>query len=971
MNQQLQQALERIGWDELYERLLPDLRPPNGRGERICRSPLPDINDHNPSFSVNVNSGLWRCFASSRGGNYVQLLAWLRFCEPGSDGELEPNFRAAERALMEEYGLARPITSEWVADRCQALMGSPDLIHRLQLVKPWVVPALRLLNIGYDAESNRLVFPCYDRQGKPINARLYLPGGQPKFIWAVAGITDNFLYPRQAWNEGTIVLVEGEPDAVSLRSYGFAGTTGTMGSGQPVPTGGWERNKHVYVWMDADAPGQEATEEAIRQLLPLAASVHRVRWPEWEGRPDNADVSDFIQHLVHQGFDQAAIQRRLSQLFETAELIENPATAYDVPPIVVPFSQTTSASLVAQRLQFSARVAAKGEQHYLLPIRYEVTCPAGAHPNLCPRCPMRTTFNGRGTFEHDPRDARTLRLIQVSQGEQTATVKDAVGIPSACPSVNVVVHDLINAEPIMLSAAPVETEEGEPAIAEHLRQAGFALLDEDERVEENRDYTFSGFVYPHPKTQSAVFVLDTLEPLATGYERFRLTPELAARLSTFQPRPGVPILAHLTAEADDLAAAVTQIWGRTDLHLAYRTIYHSVLSFKLGGMPIGRGWLECLVVGDTRCGKSVAFRKLSEHYQVGLLVDCKMQTPAGILGSVVTNEATGERFVVPGVYPQQDGRIICFDEFHAPRWERGASMLEYLASTRSEGMVRISKAASAQFHARVRTIWLANPGAGELISELATHGIELLRKLCGQPENVARFDLALAVAKQDVPTSVVNQAHQPKVPRHEPELARALLAWTWSRRPDQVTFTTQAVEAVLTTAEELFNRYDDSIPLVESSDQRTRVAKVAVSVAAQCYSTEDGDALLVKPEHVLAAYQMFRMWYDKDVMGYDQYSDRIRRDRSIEDAEAVRKVFDETIAPNGRVVAKQLMSLEQFSERIFATFLPNGGILTRGVLQILVANRCVRPVNRGKSDSFELTPPFIAWLKTYLSCGQQ
>lgn len=971
MNPQLLQALERTGWDELYERLIPGLGPPNSRGERTCLSPLPDVNDHQPSFSVNILNGLWNCFSSQRGGNYVMLRALLSADQLDSNGRVVPDFRATERELMEEFGIARRLQPEWVAERAAALMGSPDLIHRLQQVKPWEVTALRRLSIGYDHETNRLALPCYDRQNRLANARLYLPGGTPKFIWAVPGMTDNFLWPVSAWQESTVILVEGEPDALSLRSLGFNGASGTAGAGQPVPPGDWQRHRHVYVWMDADPAGREATEVAVQQLLPLATSVRVVTWPEWEGRPEKADASDYIRHLYDQGLDRVAVQRAISRLLENAVLVENPATAFDGPATQVLFHQVTSATNVGQRLEFNARVAAKGEQHYLLPVRYELNCPAQGFP-YCQHCPMRTNFRGHANFDHDPRHPLTLRLIQVHQGEQLAAIKVAQGIPSMCPSVQMNVHELINAEPVIVGGAVTEVEEGEPAIVEHQRQSGYLLLDPDEQVEDNRDYRFSGFIYPHPKTQAAVLVLDQLEPLSIGYERFRLTDELAEQLITYQPPRGKPIYEHLLAEAEDLAASVTQIWGRPDLHLAYRTVWHSSLSFSLGGMPIRRGWVEALVVGDTRCGKSVAFRRLSEHYQVGVLVDCKMQTPAGIMGSVVTSEATGDRFVVPGILPQQDGRIICFDEFHAPKWERGTSMLEHLASTRSEGMVRISKAASAQFHARVRTIWLANPGAGELISELAAHGIELIRRLCGQPEHVARFDLALAVAKHDVPNEVINQAQAPKPPQHAPALARALLAWAWSRRPDQITFTPEAVSATLAVAEQLFNRYDETIPLVESADQRVRVAKVAVSIAAQCFSTEDGETLVVRPEHVNAAYQLFRLWYDKPVMGYDVYSERVRAERSIVDPAAVEKLFTDTLAPHGRGVARQLMAMEHLSDRLFSTMVPGGSLLARQHLQLLVFNRCLRPVNRGRGgDFFELTPPFVAWLKGYLSRGQQ
>ena len=61
----------------------------------------------------------------------------------------------------------------------------------------------------------------------------------------------------------------------------------------------------------------------------------------------------------------------------------------------------------------------------------------------------------------------------------------------------------------------------------------------------------------------------------------------------------------LTEIYKDLTNNVTGIVDRQSLHLAYDLVYHSVLSFNFDGVLLKKGWVECLAVGDTKCGKTV------------------------------------------------------------------------------------------------------------------------------------------------------------------------------------------------------------------------------------------------------------------------------------------------------------------------------------------------------------------------------
>lgn len=80
-------ALARL-WDgavsdqELIDELLGILRLTQAnlsatRDQLSACCPLPDHPDTHPSFSINLKTGLWRCFACGRQGNIRQLMAAL------------------------------------------------------------------------------------------------------------------------------------------------------------------------------------------------------------------------------------------------------------------------------------------------------------------------------------------------------------------------------------------------------------------------------------------------------------------------------------------------------------------------------------------------------------------------------------------------------------------------------------------------------------------------------------------------------------------------------------------------------------------------------------------------------------------------------------------------------------------------------------------------------------------------------
>jgi len=70
------------------------------------------------------------------------------------------------------------------------------------------------------------------------------------------------------------------------------------------------------------------------------------------------------------------------------------------------------------------------------------------------------------------------------------------------------------------------------------------------------------------------------------------------------------------------------------LHIFYYLIWHSVLSFNVFNEDMKRGWLQGLLIGDQRTGKSRTARKLTEYFGLGDFVNAESASLAGLIGGI-------------------------------------------------------------------------------------------------------------------------------------------------------------------------------------------------------------------------------------------------------------------------------------------------------------------------------------------------
>jgi hypothetical protein len=100
-------------------------------------------------------------------------------------------------------------------------------------------------------------------------------------------------------------------------------------------------------------------------------------------------------------------------------------------------------------------------------------------------------------------------------------------------------------------------------------------------------------------------------------------------------------------------------------------------------------------------------------------------------------------------------------------------------------------------------------------------------------------------------------------------------------------------------------KYTSRVPLVETADQRIKIARLSIACACCVFSTTDGEDVVVKKEHVEFVVNFLDRIYSSKSMGYDKLSEqeRINTDSSDANISKLRAMFT-------------LLPLQDFNETI-------------------------------------------------------
>jgi DNA primase len=276
--------------------------------ELYCHCPFHQ--DNNPSFNINIESGLWNCFAGCGGGNLIQLVQRVEGCNElkamlyisqfGENIDISSIENKSTHKSNKFY--SEKEMSKYKADIPQYLIN-----------RGFDEVTLRKWEIGYDEGKQCVTIPVRDIDSK-LRGIIYRVSNdieKPKYKYSKGLQKERLLFGLYMYpNEDTYVLTEGSLDAIWLAKHGYNGIA-LLGS---IMSKGQEElirqniNK-LILCLDNDKPGKEGQQNIINRLWP-DISLYTI---ELGGYKDIQEVSEKDIHEM-MGNKKGVLERRIENV---------------------------------------------------------------------------------------------------------------------------------------------------------------------------------------------------------------------------------------------------------------------------------------------------------------------------------------------------------------------------------------------------------------------------------------------------------------------------------------------------------------------------------------------------------------------------------------------------------------------------------------------------------------------------------
>lgn len=844
-----------------YSRFYDNLTP-NMAGECSVKAFCHD--DQKESMSINLLDGKYYCHACGKGGFVYDFYKEYRELVDGEENvdinyaksicdDLMDGKEVDETIIKLEFDLP---DEELLEAKHEALLDERGkgfynfLVNERGLTRETIIKRKLM---WWNAE--RIGIPIYERN-RCIGVRCYGTTNKNKMIWDKTGRTCK-IYPFENLSvDEPILLCEGEMDCILANQMGYNALTVTGGANT------WKesfshllKDKIVWICYDVDKAGNNGSFKVATSLYDYAKEIKIVHLPI---RDDiNKDITDYFIKLGQTKAD-------LDEVIDNTPVFR-PATrkkADDSSCKQIELDDINDN--YGKNYEIRCMVAGKNASSYLIPIKYSLQCIPSSKKDICAICPNFVNTSSMLEISLEPTERTILQLFDCNDNEKMRVLKDNANVPGNCYNCDITEQDTISVKQVMLTPdIDYSTEKQEYVLKEAF------IIDDD--VETGQSYIMRGTTWSHPKDQRAVSQINYIERTRDSIESFQMTPELYDKLKIFQPE-GNKVGVKIKDIVKDLSFNITKIYGRDDLHIATDLVFHSALSFEFNGKLEKRGWVETLLLGDTRTGKTEVVQQLIGHYKAGEFLTGESTSFAGLVGGVNTNGR--KNMVTWGKIPMNDRRLVAIDEVSG----MSVDVLEKMSGVRSSGVAEITKIQIERTHARTRLIWISNDREGKGLGGSGTYGgVDALIDLMGKMEDIARFEFVVTAANGEVPLEDINKRieHLPQVPhKYTTELCNSLVMWSWSRKSENIKFTTEAIDLIYESANVMGKKYSPAVlPLVEGANQRVKLARMSAAIACRLFSTDDGINVIIRPEHVEYVVNYLNLVYSKESFGYSQLSD--------------------------------------------------------------------------------------------------
>ena len=249
---------------------------PNNQASGHC----PFHDDKNKSFSVNLDTGLWKCHAGC-GSGAAQHFAHRIEYEP-TYYEKTTRKNSSESQRVKKNNLTPLVLND---EAVKYLMYLEDNWQHLPVPRSWNIDWVIHTCTGYDPKSGQFIYSHTNKDGDIINIHWH----KGKSHWRGEGSSKlfplHFFNPRMSFHFDPVkklIICEGEKDCITLLSNGYQAVTNTTGAANvPKDINPLKDFIDVVIIYDNDDPGKQGAKkmaQAIKSINPAG----KVRIGEWK-----------------------------------------------------------------------------------------------------------------------------------------------------------------------------------------------------------------------------------------------------------------------------------------------------------------------------------------------------------------------------------------------------------------------------------------------------------------------------------------------------------------------------------------------------------------------------------------------------------------------------------------------------------------------------------------------------------------
>lgn len=698
-----------------------------------------------------------------------------------------------------------------------------------------------------------------------VDIRTYTPYREPK-VRSVPKAYAGYVIPEMVFQEGRIILTEGEKDMAVLRTFGLPAASVTGGAmSVPNKTPIYFQNKKVTIFYDNDKAGKEGALKVANYLLENTELNVSVKIADVSLLIDKekADVTDYVVSELKKGTDRVQIRTNIINVLNKAKPVELMDTVISgtkkVKEKKVKLAEADK--FIGDLLESRVQISASYDSSYTFP----QTC------SMTHTLTDDSSYTSIWKYEGHKNIEQAIKVIE--EGKDLVLSNFTVGakVPPDTDKKDIKFFNIVMSKKripvykVLVSSTTEDTLGSDKTPTEH---SAYVV---GRSLEAGKEYRIHYKVIPNTRqnNKSLVLIYDT-DDLESESNNLKMTDDVKESLDIINNLSFEELIEHTKGEINANF--------NDKMIKGFELAVNSVQRFNFGRFKDIKGSIDTIMITDTGFGKSVTSQAIINMYGQGARASLAgtAATPTGLIGGSKAVGTSGSFITTPGLIPRMNNKFVIMEELA----KSSGTIMKDLTDIRTSGKAEITRVAGKiSLPANVRLAFLTNPKAGKDGQNKSVdsypNGIEVAQDLLGAYEDIGRFEFIITLGMRE--NYVEDPTWIPKKPLPH-KVVRDRLKWVWTRKPDQIIYEDGVVEYIAVEKTKELNEKFESDVQIFGRKTWMKLAKISIAMAGFMGShSEDYESIVVKKKHVDEVVKYLYDIYDNPTFKLAEY---VKEERS-------------------------------------------------------------------------------------------